>query len=71
MLNEAGLSDYQALRKAITRRQHDLYCVAFDLLHLNALDLRAMDLEDRREILEGIILSDDRIRFNQPLSGDG
>ncbi|ESY80741.1 hypothetical protein NKJ59_04745 [Mesorhizobium australicum] len=32
VLNEAGLSDFAALRKAITRRQHDLYFVAFDLL---------------------------------------
>jgi ATP-dependent DNA ligase len=31
VLNDAGLSDFAALRKAITRRQHDLYFVAFDL----------------------------------------
>lgn len=48
VLNEAGLSDFAALRKAITRRQHDLYFVAFDLLHLNGHDLRDMVLEDRR-----------------------
>ena len=46
VLNEAGLSDYQALRTAITRRQHDLYFVAFDLLHLNGHDLR--DMASRR-----------------------
>ncbi|TJX00398.1 MAG: ATP-dependent DNA ligase, partial [Mesorhizobium sp.] len=46
VLNEAGLSDFAALRKAITRRQHDLYFVAFDLLHLNGHDLRDMALED-------------------------
>lgn len=67
VLNEAGLSDYQALRTAITRRQHDLYFVAFDLLHLNGHDLRDMNLEDRREILEGLILPDDRIQFSQAL----
>jgi bifunctional non-homologous end joining protein LigD len=55
VLNEAGLSDFAALRKAITRRQHDLYFVAFDLLHLNGHDLRDMPLEDRREILHGLI----------------
>ncbi|SJM29964.1 hypothetical protein [Mesorhizobium delmotii] len=38
VLNDAGLSDFAALRKAITRRQHDLYFVAFDLLHLNGHD---------------------------------
>jgi ATP-dependent DNA ligase len=56
VLNEAGLSDFAALRKAITRRQHDLYFVAFDLLHLNGHDLRDMALEDRREILAGLII---------------
>lgn len=35
VLNEAGLSDFGALRKAITRRQHDPYFVALDLLYLN------------------------------------
>ncbi|MFK0692228.1 hypothetical protein ACFX5Q_29160 [Mesorhizobium sp. IMUNJ 23033] len=31
VLNDAGLSDFGELRKAITRRQHDLDFVAFDL----------------------------------------
>ncbi|MGX9055280.1 ATP-dependent DNA ligase, partial [Mesorhizobium sp. 14Argb] len=55
VLNEAGLSDFGELRKAITRRQHDLYFVAFDLLHLNGHDLRDMALEERREILASMI----------------
>jgi ATP-dependent DNA ligase len=33
VLDEAGHSTFDGLRKAITRRQHDLYFVAFDLLH--------------------------------------
>ncbi|MER8843311.1 RNA ligase family protein [Mesorhizobium sp. M0684] len=55
VLNDKGLSDFAELRKAITRRQHDLYFVAFDLLHLNGHDLRDMAMEQRREILEGVI----------------
>ena len=51
VLNDKGLSDFAALRSAITRWPHDLYFVAFDLLHLNGHDLRDMPLEDRREIL--------------------
>ncbi|QPC90308.1 RNA ligase family protein [Mesorhizobium sp. INR15] len=70
VLNEAGLSDFAALRKAITRRQQDLYFVAFDLLHLNGHDLRDMGLEDRREILEGIIQPDSHIQFSQALPGE-
>ncbi|MER8563551.1 hypothetical protein NKI65_33615 [Mesorhizobium sp. M0578] len=48
VLDETGLSDFGALRKAITRRQHELYFVAFDLLHLNGHDLRDMPLEGNR-----------------------
>ncbi|WP_187331376.1 MULTISPECIES: ATP-dependent DNA ligase [unclassified Mesorhizobium] len=70
VLNDAGLSDFAALRKAITRRQHDLYFVAFDLLHLNGHDLRDMPLEDRREILSEMIPDGGRIQFSQALPGD-
>ncbi|QND64591.1 ATP-dependent DNA ligase [Mesorhizobium loti] len=69
VLNEAGLSDFSELRKAITRRQHDLYFVAFDLLHLNGHDLRDMALEERREILADMIPADIRIQFSQALPG--
>ncbi|RVC78599.1 ATP-dependent DNA ligase [Mesorhizobium sp. M4A.F.Ca.ET.022.05.2.1] len=68
--NEAGLSDFKALRKAITSRQQDLYFVAFDLLHLNGHDLRDIPLEDRREILAEMIPSGGRIQFSQALPGD-
>ena len=68
--NEAGLSDFAALRKAITRRQDDLYFVAFDLLHLNGHDLRDMALEDRREILAGMMPDASLIQFSDALPGD-
>ncbi len=70
VLNDAGLSDFGELRKAITRRQHDLYFVAFDLLHLNGHDLRDMALDDRREILAGMIEPGGRIQFSEPLPGE-
>ena len=67
VLNDAGLSDFGELRKAITRRQHDLYFVAFDLLHVNGHDLRDMPLEDRRQILAALIPDCGRIQFSQAL----
>ncbi|MGX5829947.1 ATP-dependent DNA ligase [Mesorhizobium sp. 43Arga] len=70
VLNKAGLSDFGELRKAITRRQHDLYFVAFDLLHLNGHDLRDMALEERREILASMIQPGGRIQFSEPLPGE-
>lgn len=71
VLNDAGRSDFGELRKAITRRQHALYFVAFDLLHLNGLDLRDMPLEDRREILAEMIPEGGRIQFSEALPGTG
>lgn len=70
VLDEAGHSDFGELRKAITRRQHDLYFVAFDLLHLNGHDLRDMPLSDRRDILDALIPEGQRIQFSQALPGD-
>jgi ATP-dependent DNA ligase len=70
VLNDRGLSDFSELRKAITRRQHDLYFVAFDLLHLNGHDLRDMPLENRREILAEMIPEGGRIQFSQAFPGD-
>ncbi|TIO52984.1 MAG: ATP-dependent DNA ligase [Mesorhizobium sp.] len=71
VLNEAGVSDFGELRKAITRRQHDLYFVAFDLLHLNGHDLRDMPLGDRREVLQAMIPAGERIQFSEALPGTG
>lgn len=65
--NDAGLSDFHALRSAITR----LYFVAFDLLHLNSHDLRDMVLKDRREILQALIPLGGRIQFSESLPGSG
>ncbi|MFK0689124.1 hypothetical protein ACFX5Q_13100 [Mesorhizobium sp. IMUNJ 23033] len=64
--DDARLSDFAALRKAITKRQHDLSS-PFDLPHLNGHDLRDMPLEDRREILASMIPPDIRIQFSQAL----
>lgn len=69
--NAAGLPDFAALRSAITRRPDDLYMVAFDLLHLNGHDLVDMALEERREILAGIIPAGIRIQFSEALPGEG
>jgi bifunctional non-homologous end joining protein LigD len=71
VLNEAGLSDFAELRKAITRRQHDLYFVAFDLLHLNGHDLRDMALKDRREILARLVEPGSRIQLSEAPPGTG
>lgn len=69
--NDTGLSDFHALRSAITRRPQDLYLVAFDLLHLNGHNLRDMPLKDRRDILQALIPAGGRIQFSEALPGTG
>ncbi|RRH89554.1 ATP-dependent DNA ligase [Mesorhizobium tamadayense] len=69
VLNDDGVSDFGELRRAISRRQHDLYFVAFDLLHLNGHSLLDMPLEDRREVLHAIIPEGERIQFSEALPG--
>lgn len=68
--NEAGLPDFAALRRAITRRPQDLYLGAFDLLHLNGHDLRDIGCKARREMLFSIIRPGGRIQFSEALPGD-
>ncbi|MBZ9887184.1 ATP-dependent DNA ligase [Mesorhizobium sp. BR1-1-3] len=72
-VNEAGLSDFQALQSAVTHREpsRDLYLVAFDLLHLNGHDLRNMPVEDRREILQELIPAVGRIQVSKAMPGTG
>ncbi len=69
--NEAGLSDFHALRSAITRRPQDLYLVVFVLLHLNGHDLRDMTLKDRRDILQALVPSGGHIQFSEASPGTG
>ncbi|CDX21544.1 ATP dependent DNA ligase [Mesorhizobium sp. ORS 3324] len=69
--NAAGISDFHALRSAITRRPQDLYLAAFDLLHLNGRDLRDTALKDRREILQALIPPGSHIQFSEALPGTG
>ncbi|TGR72788.1 ATP-dependent DNA ligase, partial [Mesorhizobium sp. M2D.F.Ca.ET.223.01.1.1] len=64
VLNEKGLSNFDALRSAITRRPQDLYLVAFDLLNLNGHDLLDMPLQDRREVLQALVPVGGHIQFS-------
>jgi ATP-dependent DNA ligase len=73
VVDAAGRSDFHALQSAVSSSEpsQDYYLVAFDLLHLNGHDLRNMPLEDRREILEGMIEAGSRIQFSEAMPGTG
>lgn len=73
IVDAAGRSDFHALQSAVSSREpsQDYYLIAFDLLHMNGHDLRNMPLEDRREILHGMIGAGGRIQFSEAMPGTG
>jgi bifunctional non-homologous end joining protein LigD len=53
--NESGVPDFHALRAAIGRNPGRLLFYAFDLLHLDGIDMRGAALEHRRNALERLV----------------
>lgn len=72
--NERGITDFEALRGAIKKEPFRLVFFAFDLLHLNGIDMRKAPLEERRAhlrwILEGGSASS-AIHISDEYDGDG
>lgn len=60
--DQAGRSDFAALRRAIEGEPHRLVFYAFDLLVLGERDLRRLPLAERRELLARLIGAHDRAR---------
>ncbi len=76
VLDEAGRSDFGALQAALgkmgrgTADRAVLY--AFDLLFLDAHDLRPWKLEERRDALESIVdLASPTVMLSEEIEGDG
>lgn len=72
--DEAGRSDFAALRTAIGRTPERLVFMAFDLLHLDGTDLRPLAVEQRRERLEELVGDFDPsapIHFSADVRGGG
>jgi ATP-dependent DNA ligase len=55
-----GVSDFEALKSAMRWRPGSLILYAFDLLHLNGVDLRNKPLLERRSKLKELIGADPR-----------
>ena len=70
-----GLSDFSSLRRELARkRPSGLLFMAFDLLHLDGLDLRQEPVEARRERLRFLLTGLDpeaSIRFSDHIVGKG
>ena len=72
VMNDAGLSDFGALRSAIRWDPSGLVFVGFDLIHLNGKDFRPRPTIERREALAVLIShSTGAIQFSHHVEGGG
>jgi hypothetical protein len=75
ILDEFGLSDFGALRRAMTTKPKHLLFYAFDLLHLDGADLRRRPLSERRamlaDLLAGHVTPQTAIQISEPIEGEG
>lgn len=72
--DEAGRSDYEALRRAMTGEQQKLVFYAFDLMVIDGQDIRRERLVDRKGRLRELIGEHDPaypIQYSQALEVDG
>ena len=71
--NTRGASDFEGLQHALKHRPHSLIFYAFDLLHLDGNDLRALPLVDRRAELKKLIGEEGAgaLQFSEEFVGDG
>lgn len=70
--NELGVSDFSRLPHAIKWEPHNLVFMAFDLLHLNDVDLRGQPLLARKRSLEQLLDGETwSIRYTEHLQTDG
>ena len=73
MQDARGASDFEGLQHALKHRPHSLIFYAFDLLHLDGNDLRALPLIERRAKLKDLICEDGTgpLQFSEEFIGDG
>lgn len=73
-LRDDGVSDFQLLQNALsTGESGSLVYYAFDLLHLNGRDLRALPLEERKGALKQLLgmTPSEHVRLSDHVSGEG
>jgi bifunctional non-homologous end joining protein LigD len=73
-LDEHGISSFGALQDALSKGQAErLVYIAFDLLHLDGLDLRELPLVDRKEALQRLLRRAPRgiVQYSEHIAGNG
>jgi bifunctional non-homologous end joining protein LigD len=76
VLTNEAISDFGALQEALGRHggSAELVYVAFDILHLDGRDLRALPLVERKAILEKLLAKlpkGSTVQFSQHVTGQG
>jgi bifunctional non-homologous end joining protein LigD len=76
VLDREGISDFQSLQNALGAGKDDnVVYYAFDLVHLDGYDLKELPLEQRKELLSGVLASRpaglDRVRYSDHVIGNG
>jgi len=68
-----GVSDFEALQKALSTGRGRLIFYGFDLLHLDGEDLRDQPLSEHRRRLSQVLSSDETspVQFSQDYIGEG
>ena len=73
VLDEQGVSSFQALQGALGRKRGaaEIVCYAFDLLFLDGYDLTVVPLVERKAALAALLDGGERIRYSDHVLGNG
>ena len=71
IMDKDGVSDFSALIKAVHKKSDAIAFVAFDLLHMDGIDLRKEPLIRRRELLRELIPDDGSIQYSDHFVASG
>ena len=70
-MDKDGVSDFSALIKAVHKKSEAIAFVAFDILHIDGIDLRKEPLIRRRVLLRELIPDDCSVQFSDHFVASG
>jgi bifunctional non-homologous end joining protein LigD len=71
VIDQAGIPRFELLQNYKKAGQGYLVYYVFDILFLNGRDVRAQPLSERKEILQFILNSSDKVRYADHVAGNG
>ena len=70
-MDKDGVSDFSALIKAVHKKSEAIAFVAFDILHMDGIDLRKEPLIRRRDLLRELVPDDGSIQYSDHFVASG